>query len=181
MSHMYTEQVKEATNEIFTKYIKNEIIFLTESDFKVALTYQIRDKFGKDVTINTESPWYDTYETNKIYYVDITAFDSNKLQLTYDPQLNRKGYKYKDEALVIELKYFRYTDDVKEIEKDFGKTRLLIKAPKNECFIIAVARTTEIFDEAKTFMDNQMNMYRSEYGNRVVVYLMGPEKIIELK
>lgn len=178
---MYTKKVREATVEIATMFINNEITFLTESDFKVALANQIKNKFKDNITINTESPWYDTYVTNRTYYVDITAFDQTKLQITYNPTLNRKGYKYEDEALATELKYFRYKEDIKEIEKDFIKTRLLVKAPKNECFIIALARTNEIFEEAKNFMEIQMNTYRAEYENRAVIYLLGPEEIIEIK
>jgi len=179
---MYSKSVIESIKEISEKYINNKITILTESDFKVLLTNQIRGKFSNNITVNTESPWYDTYESNKTYYVDITAFDQLKLQITYNPKLNRKGYKYEDEALAIELKYFRYKEDIKEIAKDFSKTRLLIKAPKNECFIIALARNIEIFDESKIFMEKQMIKYRNEFTKRgVLVYLIGPEKIIEIK
>lgn len=115
------------------------------------------------------------------YFVDITAFDQNKLQVTYDPRLNRKGYKYDDEALAVELKYFRYKEDIPEISKDFAKVKLLIRAPKNECFIIAAARTEDIFMEAKEFMDKQVAVYRSEFESRVVVFLVGPSELIKIE
>lgn len=178
---MYTEQTIEATKEIAKKFIENEISFLTESDFKVTLSNQIKSKFNSRITVNTESPWYDTYVTNRAYFIDITAFNQDKLQITYDPKLNRKGYKYDAEALAVELKYFRYNNDINEIEKDFFKTTLLVKEPANECFIIAAARTIEIFDDAKEFMANQMEKYRKDYDERVKVFLFGPMELIEIK
>ncbi|MFI8380151.1 hypothetical protein [Leeuwenhoekiella sp. NPDC079379] len=178
---MFTEKVIIAKDEVAELFILKEITFLTESDFKVAFSNKIKEKFDSNITVNTESPWYDTYETNKTYYVDVTAFDKDKLQITYDPELNRKGYKYDDEALVIELKYFRYPTDIPKIAKDFAKTRLLIKAPKNECFIIASARTEEIFESANEFMNEQLDIYRKEYNKRVKIYLIGPKKVIEFE
>ncbi|MEX0662954.1 MAG: hypothetical protein WEA58_02120 [Balneolaceae bacterium] len=177
---MFTDKVIEATNEVAELFISKTAIFLTESDFKVAMSNKIREKFDKNITVNTESPWYDNYITNKTYFVDITAFDQNKLQITYDPTLNRKGYKYDDEALAVELKYFRFERDINEVSKDFDKTRLLIKSPKNECFIIASARTIEIFDKANDFMQSQLNLYEEEFKGRIKVFLIGPEQIIDL-
>ncbi|XDD53028.1 hypothetical protein AB3N62_11090 [Leptospira sp. WS4.C2] len=177
---MWTNQVIEAVKEIANEYQKEQLIFLTESDFKTSLSNRIKEKVSDNITVNTESPWYDTYETNSTYFIDITAFDRNKLNLTYDPTTNRKGYKYEEEALVIELKYFRYNEDINEIAADFNKMRLLVKAPKNECFIIALARTLEQFELAKVYMKNQNNIYKTEYNNRVKVYLIGVEKIIEI-
>ncbi|MBN1968702.1 MAG: hypothetical protein JW870_05000 [Candidatus Delongbacteria bacterium] len=178
---MFFEKVIESVNEIAKKYSEQEVTFLTESDFKVHLSNLIGSKFSDNITVNTESPWYDTYITNKTYYIDITAFDKNKLQITYDPNLNRKGYKYDDEALAIELKYFRHKDDINEIIKDFDKCNLLVKAPKNECFIIAMARTEELSSEANKVMETQMEKYRNEYGDRVKVYLISPSQLIEIK
>jgi hypothetical protein len=178
---MFFEKVIESVNEIATKYSKQEVTFLTESDFKVHLSNTIGNKFGNNITVNTESPWYDTYVTNKTYYIDITAFDRNKLQVTYDPNLNRKGYKYDDEALAVELKYFRHKDDINEIIKDFDKCNLLVKAPKNECFIIAMARTEELSIEASKVMETQMEKYRNEYRDRVKVYLISPSELTEIK
>lgn len=177
---MWTNQVIEAIKEIANEYQKKKLILLTESDFKTSLSNRIREKVSSNITVNTESPWYDTYETNSTYYIDITAFDRKKLNLTYDPTTNRKGYKYEEEALVIELKYFRYNEDINEIAADFNKMYLLVKAPKNECFIIALARTLEQFEMATVYMENQLNIYRTEYSNRVKVYLIGIEKIIEI-
>ena len=178
---MWTTQVTEATKEIADSFQAGQLILLTESDLKTSLSNKIREKLSDNITVNTESPWYDTYETNSTYFIDITAFDRDKLKVTYDPTTNRKGYKYDDEALAIELKYFRYKADIEEIAGDFSKMRLLIKAPKNDCFIIASARTTELFDAAKIFMENQMNTYRTEYNDRVKVYLFDTEKLIEIK
>ena len=178
---MYTEKVILATNEVADLFISKVITFLTESDFKVAFSNKIKEKFDANITVNTETPWYDTYETHKTYYVDITAFDQNKLQITYDPELNRKGYKYEDEALAVELKYFRYESDINEISKDFKKISLLINAPKNECFIIASARTKDIYKNAKEYMNWQMDLYRKEYKDRVKIYLIGPEEMIEIE
>lgn len=178
---MWTTQVIESTKEIAESFKRGQLILLTESDLKTSLSNKISEKLSDNITVNTESPWYDTYETNSTYFVDITAFDRDKLKITYDPSTNRKGYKYDDEALAIELKYFRYKADIEEIAGDFSKMRLLIKAPKNDCFIIASARTTELFDSAKIFMENQMNTYRNEYSDRVKVYLFDTEKIIEIK
>lgn len=178
---MFTEKVIEATKDIANGFKEGKIIFLTESDLKTALSNQIRNKFEDNITINTESPWYDTYVTNNTYYIDITAFDKDKLQITYDPKLNRKGYKYEDEALAMELKYFRYNADIDEIAKDFYKVSLLINAPKNECFIVAGARTPEIFEQAKIFMESQLNIYRTEYSGKVKIYLFGTDEIIEFE
>jgi hypothetical protein len=178
---MWTNKVKEATYEIAEVFQAKQLILLTESDLKTSLANKIKEKLSDNISINTESPWYDTYETNSTYFIDITAFDKDKLKVTYDPTTNRKGYKYDDEALAIELKYFRYKSDIEEIAKDFSKIRLLIKAPKNNCFIIASSRTTELFDAAKIYMESQMNDFRSEFNDRVKVYLFGPEKTIEIK
>ena len=178
---MWTTQVIEATNEIAKHFKAGQLILLTESDLKTSLSNKIREKLNDNITVNTESPWYDTYETNSTFFIDITAFDKDKLKVTYDSTTNRKGYKYDDEALAIELKYFRYKADIEEIAGDFRKMRLLIKAPKNDCFIIATARTTELFDTAKIFMENQMKTYRTEYNDRVKVYLFDTEKIVEIK
>ena len=178
---MWIKQVIEATNQIANSFITGQLIMLTESDLKTSLSNKIREKLTDNITINTESPWYDTYETNSTYYIDITAFDRDKLKVTYDQTTNRKGYKYDDEALAIELKYFRHKDDIEEISKDFSKMRLLINAPKNDCFIIAAARTKELFTIAKGFMENQMNIYRDDYQNRVKVYLFDTEQIIEIE
>jgi len=177
---MYTKKAILATKEVANLFISNKLKFLTESDFKVSLSNKLKEKFDENITVNTESPWYDTYETQKSYFVDVTAYDENKLQITYDPKLNRKGYKYEDEALAVELKYFRYESDISEISKDFEKTRLLIKAPKNECFIIAFARTEEIFKNATDYMNCQLDLYREKYSNRVKIFLIGPEEITEL-
>lgn len=177
---MWTSKVIEATNEIANSFMTKELILLTESDLKTSLSNKIREKVTDNVTVNTESPWYDTYETHSTYYIDITAFDKEKLQITYDSTTNRKGYKYDDEAIAIELKYFRHNDDIAKIAGDFQKMRLLIKTPQNDCFIIATARTKELFESAKTFMESQMETYRIEYNNRVKVYLFDTEKIIEI-
>ena len=179
---MFTENTILAVEEVAQKFRNNEIIFLTESDFKLAIANTISLKIdNSDITINTESPWYDTYITKKSYYVDVTAFDKTKLQITYDPVLNRKGYKYDDEALAMELKYFRHNDDVGEIAKDFYKMTLLIQAPNNECFIVAGARTDELFERGKNFMKSQLDIYRTEYSNRVKIYLFGPKSLIEFR
>lgn len=178
---MWTNQVIEAINEVVIDFQNGQITLLTESDLKTSLANKIKEKLSSNITVNTESPWYDTYETNSTYYIDITAFDRDKLKITYDPTLNRKGYKYDDEALAIELKYFRYTQDIEEISRDFSKMRLLIKAPKNDCFVIAGARTNEIFSQAKAFMENQMSIYRAECGNRVKVYLFDTNELIEIE
>lgn len=178
---MWTSKVIEATQELASSFQSKELILLTESDLKTTLANRIKEKLSENISVNTESPWYDTYETNSTYFIDITAFDKDKLKVTYDAATNRKGYKYDDEALVIELKYFRYKEDIEEIAKDFSKMRLLIKAPKNDCFIIASARTTELFDAAKVYMENQMDDYRAEFNDRVIVYLFGPEFTIEIK
>ena len=58
---MYTEKVVEAIKVIAEKFITKKIPFLTESDFKVALCNQIRNKFDNKITVNTESSWHDTY------------------------------------------------------------------------------------------------------------------------
>lgn len=178
---MWTSKVIEATKEIASSFQAKQLILLTESDLKTTLANRIKEKLSENISVNTESPWYDTYETNSTYFIDITAFDKNKLKVTYDASTNRKGYKYDDEALAIELKYFRYKEDIEEIAKDFSKMRLLIKAPKNDCFIIASSRTTELFDAAKVYMENQMNDCRTEFNDRVKVYLFGPESTIEIK
>lgn len=177
----WTTNIIDATNEIANSYITGQLILLTESDLKTSLSNKIKEKVSDNITVNTESPWYDTLETNSIYYIDITAFDKEKLKLTYDSTTNRKGYKYDDEAIAIELKYFRHNDDIPKIAGDFQKIRLLIKTPKNDCFIIATARTNELFETAKTFMESQMEIYRTEYNNRVKVYLFSTEKLIEIK
>lgn len=177
---MWTTKTIEATKEIAESYKVGKIVLLTESDLKTSLSNKIKEKVADNITVNTESPWYDTYETNSTYYIDITAFDKDKLKLTYDSTTNRKGYKYDDEALVIELKYFRHNDDIKGIAGDFSKMKLLIKTPKNDCFIIAAARTTELFETAKIFMESQMEIYRVEYNNKVKVYLFNTEELIEI-
>jgi hypothetical protein len=177
---MWTDKVIEATQETFHQFQTGQLILLTESDLKTFLANQIRQRMTGNITVNTESPWYDTYVTHQTYFVDITAFDNDKLKITYDASTNRKGYKYEDKALAIELKYFRYKADVQEIAGDFTKMRLLIQAPLNDCFIIAAARTKELFDEAEIFMNSQMNNFRAEYNNRVKVYLLGVDNLIEI-
>ncbi len=178
---MWTTPVIEATNEIAESFKSGRLRLLTESDLKTNLSSKIKSKLADNITVNTESPWYDTYENSGNYFIDITAFDNNKLQITYDPTNNRKGYKYEDEALAIELKYFRYKEDIEKIAEDFAKIRLLIKAPKNDCFIIAAARTKELFDTANDFMHSQLNKYKVDYANRAKVFLFGPNEIIEIK
>jgi hypothetical protein len=177
---MWTNKAIDSIKEIADSYIAGKIILLTESDLKSLLSNKIREKVTDNIIVNTESPWYDTYETNSTYFIDIRAFDKNKLNIRYDSNTNRKGYKYDDEALALELKYFRYNQDIGKIAKDFDKMRLLIKAPKNDCFIIAAARSKELFASAKIFMESQMEIHRVEYNNRVKVYLFGTEELIEI-
>jgi hypothetical protein len=177
---MFTESVLKATKEVAANFISGKVIFLTESDFKTALSSSLTANLEANMTVNTESPWYDTYTTNSTYYIDITAYITDKLQITYDPTLNRKGYKYEDEALAVELKYFRYVSDIQGIADDFHKVSLLIKNPKNECFIVAAARTNEIFNLSKTFINNQFEYYRVEYNSKVKIILIGPNEMIEL-
>lgn len=177
---MFEKNVKTATQEVAEKFQNQEIIFLTESDLKTALCNSLRNIIHSDFSVNTESPWYDTIN-NDTYYIDITAYNKKKFQLTYLDEFSRKGYKYDDEALTIELKYFRYVSDIQSIIGDFHKTSLLIKSPKNECFIIAGARTTEIFNFAKTFMVNQFEHYRTEYNSRVKIFLFGPDELYEFQ
>lgn len=177
---MWTTQVIEATKEIAESFQSGQLILLTESDLKTTLSNKLRERLNENITVNTESPWFDTYETNSIYYIDITAFDKDKLNLTYDPTTHRKGYSYDDTALVIELKYFRHKMDIETIAGDFIKMRLLTKAPKNDCYIIASARTVELFNAAKIFMEKQMGTYRTQYKNKLKVYLFSTENLIEL-
>lgn len=178
---MWKTQVIEATKEIADSFQSGQLILLTESDLKTTLSNKLRERLNENITVNTESPWYDTYETNSTYCIDITAFDKDKLKLNYDPTTHRKGYSYNDTALVIELKYFRYKTDIKAIAGDFSKMVLLTKAPKNDCYIIASARTEELFKAAKIFIENQMETYRTQYNNRLKVYLFSPENLIEIK
>jgi len=178
---MWITQVIESIKEIAENLKSGQITLLTESDLKTSLSNKIQSKLADNITVNTESPWYDTYETNSTYFVDITAFDRDKLKITYDRETNRKGYKYEDEALAIELKYFRHNDDVQKIAEDFNKMRLLIKAPKNDCFIIACARTNTLFETAKQFMQNQMDIHKRNYSDRVKVFLFSLEQIVEIK
>jgi hypothetical protein len=178
---MWIKKVIEATQEIATYFQTEKIVLLTESDLKVHLSNKIREKFDDNITVNTESPWHDTYETNSIYYIDITAFDREKLNLANNSNTNRKGYRYDDDALAIELKYFRYEVDINRISEDFSKMRLLIKAPKNECFIIAAANTPELYNSAKIFMENQINQYRNEFDKRVKVFLFDKKNFEEIK
>ena len=178
---MWITQVIESIKEIAENLKSGQITLLTESDLKTSLSNKIQSKLADNITVNTESPWYDTYETNSTYFVDITPFDRNKLKITYNRETNRKGYKYDDEALAIELKYFRHNDDVKKIAEDFSKMRLLIKAPKNDCFIIACARTNPLFETAKQFMQNQMDIHKKNYSDRVKVFLFSSELIVEIK
>lgn len=177
---MWISETVKAINEIADQFRLGQLILLTESDLKTSLANQIRQEVPKNVTVNTESPWYDTYNTKSVFYIDISAFDSDKLQLTYDTTTKRKGYKYDDEALVIELKYFRYEEDIQSILGDFEKMKSLIKAPKNYCFIIAAARTEEIFKNAQQFMKNQMLLNKIEYGDKLKVLLFGDKKMIEI-
>lgn len=177
---MWVSKVIEATNEIAESFRTREIVLLTESDLKTSLSNKIKKKFTGSITVNTESPWYESPDSSSPYYIDITAYDRDKLQVTYDPSTRRKGYKYDDEALAIELKYFRHIEDIQEIAGDFKKMQLLIKAPKNDCFIIAAARTKELFEAAQLFMQRQMNDYRNEYNSRVKVYLFGTEEFVEI-
>lgn len=177
---MLVSEVNSAIMKVAEEY-KNDIkLLLTESDLKTSLVGEIKSRVTDSIAVNTESPWYDTYETMRTYFIDITAFDKNKLQLTYDSDTKRKGYRYDDEAIAIELKFFRYRDDIQEIETDFVKMRLLTKAPNNDCFIVAAARTKEIFETAKTFMQEQMELYRLEYDNRVSVYLFHQEALVQI-
>jgi hypothetical protein len=177
---MWTNQVITATQELAGNFHNKKITILTESDLKTYLVAKIREKVDPNVTVNTETPWYDIYTTNQTYYIDITAFDNDKLEIIYDPATNRKGYKYEDEAIAVELKYFRYVADLEGISGDFKKMNLLTKMPKNDCFIIALARTKDLFDAAKKFMEDQMSKYRIEYNGKVRVYLFDPESLVEI-
>ncbi|MET3027911.1 hypothetical protein ABXT06_14625 [Flavobacterium sp. UW10123] len=178
---MFTEKAIESIKETAENFQNEKFTLLNESDLESILSNNIRNKFDSNVSVNTQSPWYDEYVTNSKYIVDITAYDKNKLYLAYIPELKKKGYKYDDEALTIELKYFRYKEDIKEISGDFKKMTLLSKAPKNECFIIACARTQEIFEQAEIFMKSQLEIFREEFDGKVKIYLFGPQKLIEIK
>lgn len=177
---MWLSETIKATHEIANQFRLGHLILLNESDLKISLANQIKKELPEKITINTESPWYDTYNTKSVFYIDITAFDSDKLQLTYDTTTKRKGYKYDDEALVIELKYFRYEEDIQSILGDFEKMKSLIKAPKNYCFIIAAARTEEIFKNAQQFMKDQMLLNKLEYSDQLKVFLFGNKKMVEI-
>lgn len=177
---MWKAKIKKSLKQTYTMIKSGDLIILTESDLKTALANELRKSSVANITINTESPWYDTYITKKSYHIDITAFNSDKLQITYDPSTKRKGYRYDAEALAVELKYFRYTSDISEIKGDYKKMSLLINAPKNECYIIAGARTEELFNEAEILMKTQMNEYRDQYRKLVKVYLFGPTKLKEI-
>ncbi|GEM_PF-2149640 len=177
---MCTNEAIQSTYEIANQFRLDQLILLTESDLKISLASQIRKKVKKNITVNTESPWYNTYNANSVFFIDITAFDSNKLQLKYDSTTNRKGYKYDDEALVIELKFFKYHDDIPTVINDFNKMEFLTKADKNNCFIITAARTAELFEMAEKFMRERMQINRLKYNSRLRVYLFGPEKIVEI-
>jgi hypothetical protein len=177
---MWIKEFTESISELSAKFANAELILLTESDLKGELSAIFREKVASNVTVNTESPWYDTYETNSTYYVDITAYDRDKLQITYDPQLNRKGYKYEDEAIAAELKYFRHRADITEVASDFNKMRLFLNAPKNYCFIVAGARTKQLFEEAKIFMQQQAQEYQPHFKERVWIYLFGPDELTEI-
>ncbi len=173
------EAIQNCTNEIKD----GGLVILTESDFKVFLSTEIKRTLGiayPNVTINTESPWYDEETPQKPYFIDITVFDRNLLNISYNRELNRKGYRYDDEAIVIELKYFRYEDDVKEIEKDFQKILLLLKSPKNFCYIIALARNEQILLKAKNDMKIWFIKYELGSEDRVRVYLLGGSQCIEI-
>lgn len=177
---MFTDKAIQSIVEIAENFQNEKIILLNESDLESLLSNRIRNKFDSNISVNTQSPWYDEYVTHRKYIVDITAYDKNKLYLAYIPELKKKGYKYDDEALAIELKYFRYKEDIKEISGDFKKMTLLSKAPKNECFIIAGARTQEIFEQAEIYMKSQLEIFQEEFGGKVKIYLFGPEELIKL-
>lgn len=176
---MYSKETVESIEQIAKDFKEKKIVFLNESDLESSLSNSIRSKFSTNISVNTQTPWYDENVANCNYIIDITAFDKNKLYLSYNSDLNRKGYKYDDEALSIELKYFRYVSDIAEISRDFEKMSLLVKAPKNECFIVAGARNSEIFEFAKTFMKNQFEHYKDDYQKNVKIYLFGPDDLIE--
>lgn len=177
---MFKSEILSSIEDVKNKFQSGQLVFLTESDLKIHLVAAISNKIPKNFTINTESPWYDTYETHATYFIDITAFDQNKLQITYDSTTKRKGYKYEEEALAIELKYFRHSDDIPKIADDFFKMSLLIKAPKNDCYIVAAARTPELYNTSKAFMYKQMENYREQYKKRVTLVLFGPNDCIEI-
>ena len=175
--------VDKAIKNYVCEVQNNRLVILTESDFKVGLTTEIRKILGaaySNITVNTESPWYDEDSPKQPYYIDITVFDTNLLNISYSPKLNRKGYKYEHEAIVIELKYFRYETDIKEIEKDFQKIKVLLKSPKNFCYIVALARTDEILLKAKNYMENWVVKYELNSNDRVKVYLLDESQLMEL-
>jgi hypothetical protein len=177
---MWTNQIMTSLEQFAESVHNNRITILTESDFKSGLVTKIKENVNENITVNTETPWYDVYITKKTYYVDVTLFDRDKLKITYDPTTNRKGYRYDDEAGSIELKYFRYNSDIEVIAGDFKKMSLLIKMPKNDCFIIALARTTELFIAGEKFMKKQLSDYNLEYDGKVRVFLIGPESLTEI-
>ena len=178
----WVKLVDEAIQVCAGEIKDGNLVVLTESDFKVLLSTKIKQLLKltyPNLTVNTESPWYDE-DTYQKQYIDITVFDQTLLNLSYSSELNRKGYRYDDEAVAIELKYFRYENDIREIEKDFQKTRLLLKSTKNFCYIIALSRTKQILSRAKVDMENWTVQYRLNFSDKVKVYLLGEEQVLQL-
>lgn len=102
---MCTNETIESTYEIANQFRLDQLIPLTESDLKISLANQIRKKVQKNITVNTESPWYNIYHANSVFLLTLQPSTPINCKLKFDSTTNRKGYKYDDEALVIELKF----------------------------------------------------------------------------
>jgi hypothetical protein len=171
----WTNKVKKAIEALADEAPSGQMVFLTESDLKVQLCSRLhaalRDE-ANTVTVNTESPWYDDETGSGPVFIDVTVFDRALLQREYIPHLQRKGYLYDGPSIAIELKYCRHPDDVPGVVSDIDKLQPLASKPNNSCFVLALARTQELFTEAAQLIDAA---HQREVITRhpVTVYLCG--------
>lgn len=123
---------------------------LTEGDLQTRTVNALEEALASDpprTTVNTQSPWHDENTGRRLFFIDITIFDSQALEVLYRPNHPRKGYRYSGEAVAIELKFVRHRDDVRGISGDIQKLRNLAENLNSNCFVLAVGLNDNLTDE----------------------------------
>lgn len=137
--------IKQCAKDIYKEKVK----ILCEADFERFLANRIEQILSKkkiiksDWRVHTHLTHYPEYEPNPHNsrldaYPDICIIDNSQLN---DNTLQHKGYIYKGESVVLELKYLHKNDSLDLIDKDFKKgLKLLISD-------IAVFYVVVLFDK----------------------------------
>jgi hypothetical protein len=169
----WTEKIEPAIAALIDHHPTGEAVLLTESDLKVQLCIQLKSALSEEpssLTVNTESPWYDDDAAPPIF-IDVTVFDRDMLRLSYLPGLQRKGYHYDGPSAAIELKFCRYREDIPGILCDIHKLQPLARKLQNHCFVLAVARTNELYDKAAQLIESEYRRTEGAIWHPVTVIL----------